>query len=70
MAEYRPMNEKIGNLTGTCPDCNSMMYRCVSLAKLGKVRGEMDITFPQALRHIGEISQPTVNSDLRGDIQP
>ena len=33
--------------------------------KLGEVRGKMDITFPQALRHLGEISQPTVNSDLR-----
>lgn len=70
MAEYRPINEKIGNLTGICPDCNSMMYRCASLAKLGEIREEMDITFPQALRHIGEISQPCVNSDLRGDVRP
>jgi hypothetical protein len=70
MVDYRPINERIGNLGGICPDCNCMMYRCVSMARVEQVRGEMDITFPQALRHIGESNQPTVNSDLRGDIQP
>ena len=70
MADYLPVTEKFGNLEAICPDCNSMMNRCVSLAKLGQVRGKLDITFPQALRHIGEIGQPSVNSDLEGDIQP
>lgn len=64
MAEYQPVTEKFGNLIAICPDCNSIMNRRVSMAKLGQVRGEMDITFPQALRHIGESNQPTVNSDL------
>ena len=70
MAEYRPINEKIGNLAAICPDCYSMMHRCVSIATLGAVRGEMDITFPQALERLREISQPTADSDLRGDVQP
>ncbi|MDP2829322.1 MAG: helix-turn-helix domain-containing protein [Sulfuricellaceae bacterium] len=65
MAEYQPVTEKFGNLIAICPDCNSIMNRRVSMAKLGQVRGKMDITFPQALRHIVESSQPTVNSDLR-----
>jgi hypothetical protein len=69
MAEYLPITDKCGNLRGICPDCTRMMHRCVSVAKLEEVRGEMDITFPQALRHIGEISQLTVDSDLRGDVQ-
>jgi hypothetical protein len=64
MAEYRPITEKFGNLKGICPDCNSLMNRCVSLAKLEQVPGKMDIPFSQALRHIREINQPTVNSDL------
>jgi len=42
------------------------MHRCVSMANLGEVCGEMDITFPQALRHIRESSDPSVNSDLKG----
>jgi hypothetical protein len=65
MVENRPLNGKIANLTAICPDCNCMMHRCVSLAKLGEFLGEMDITFPQALRRLGEINQPSVNSDLR-----
>ena len=65
MADLLLINEKVGNLAAICPDCNSIMHRRVSIAKLGEVRGKMDITFPQALRHLGEISQPTVNSDLR-----
>jgi hypothetical protein len=70
MADYLPVTEKLGNLQAICPDCNSFMYRRVSLAKLASAQGKMDITFPQALRHIREISQPCVNSDLRGDVQP
>ena len=52
MVECQPVTEKIGNLTAICPDCNSMMNRRVSIAKLGEFLGRMDITFPQALRRI------------------
>jgi hypothetical protein len=65
MAEYRPLTEKVGNLIAICPDCNTIMHRCVSLAKIDEVRGKMDVTFPHALPRIREISQPVVNSDLR-----
>ncbi len=65
MADYRPITEKTGNLEAICPDCTSMMYRCVSLAKLSLVQGKMVIRFPQALRRVNESNQPTVNSDLR-----
>ena len=65
MAEYSPVTEKFGNLTAICPDCNSIMNRRVSLARIGEVCANMDITFPQAMRHIVESIKPTVNSDLR-----
>jgi Helix-turn-helix domain len=64
MTDYQPVTEKFGNLTAICPDCNSIMNRRVSLAKLGQVRGKLDITFPQALQLLSESNQPTVNSDL------
>jgi hypothetical protein len=64
MAEYSPVTEKFGNLIAICPDCNSIMNRRVSIAKLGQVRGKMDITFPQATQRIVESTKPTVNSDL------
>lgn len=65
MAEYQPVTTALGNLVGICPSCESMMYRRVNLAKLDQVRGKLDITMAQALRHIDESSQPSVNSDLK-----
>ncbi len=66
MADYEPVTEKFGNLKAICPDCHSIINRRVSLAKIEEVCGKMDITFPQAMRHIVESTKPTVNSDLRG----
>src|SRR5256885_5258795 len=45
MADLLLINEKVGNLAAICPDCNSIMHRCVNIAKLGAVRGEMDISY-------------------------
>ena len=64
MADYEPVTETLGNLIGMCPDCELMMYRRVSLAKLEQIRGQLDITMPEALRHISESAQPSVSSDL------
>ena len=65
MADYQPVTESLGNLIGICPDCETMIYRRVSLAKLEQIRGRLDITMPQALQHIVESNPPSVNSDLR-----
>lgn len=65
MADCRIITEKIGNLEAICPDCNKIMNRRVSLSKLKQVFGEITITLPQALQHINESNQPTVNSDLK-----
>lgn len=64
MADYRATTETLGSLVGICPDCELVMYRRVSLAKLDQVRGKLDITIPQALPRIDESAQPSVNSDL------
>ena len=65
MADYLPINANVGNLRAICPDCESIIHRCVSMAKLGEFLSKMDITFPQALRQVSERDQPTVNSDLK-----
>lgn len=65
MAEYQTITAKLGNLIAICPTCDTIMNRRVSLARIELVRGKLDITLPQALRHIVESNQPTVNSDLR-----
>ena len=64
MADYLPITEKFGNLKAICPDCDSIMNRRVSLARLREVRGKLDITLPKALAHIDESAEPSVNSAL------
>jgi hypothetical protein len=64
MVDYQPVTKTLGNLIAICSDCEAMMYRHVSLAKLEQVRGKLDITMPQALAHIDESAQPSVNSDF------
>jgi hypothetical protein len=65
MEEYRPVTANLGNLVAICPDCDSIINRRVSVAKVRQVQGKMDITFPQALRRVSESNQPTVNSDFK-----
>jgi hypothetical protein len=65
MAKYQPVTATVGNLVAICPDCELMMNRRISISKLEQFRSQMDITLPQALQHIVESNQPTVNSDLR-----
>jgi hypothetical protein len=65
MAEYSPITEKVGNIIAICPDCEAFMNRRVSLAKIEQIRGNMDISFPEAARHIIDSKKPTVNSDFK-----
>jgi hypothetical protein len=48
MVEYKPTSATLGNLIAICPDCDKMMNRRATLAKLGQFRGQMNITLPQA----------------------
>ncbi len=45
MAEYAPVTEKFGNLKAICPECNSIMNQRVSLARIGEIGANIDITF-------------------------
>jgi hypothetical protein len=47
MAEYSPVTGKFGNLIAICPDCDSIINRLVSLARIEEVCGNLDITFPK-----------------------
>ena len=64
MAEYFPVTQKFGNLTAICPDCDAIMNRLVSLAKIDEFRGKMDISFSEVQRHLIKSTKPSVNSDL------
>ena len=63
MADYKPVTEKFGNLIAICPDCDSIINRRVSLARIWEVCGNLDISFPKELQHIVKRTKPSVNSD-------
>ena len=64
MADYVPITEKFGNLVAICPDCNTIMNRHVSMARIGEFLGKMDISFTEAVERIVERVKPSVNSDF------
>lgn len=64
MADYRPLTATSGNLVGLCPGCEGLIFRRVALAKLATVKGDLDVTFAEAARHIDESSNPSVNRDF------
>ncbi len=68
MADYQPITATLGDLVGICPCCDSMMYRFVNLGKLEQVRGNLEISMPLALLHIGDSTHSSVKSDLRREL--
>ncbi len=64
MVEFKPSIGPLGNLAGICPDCNSMMYRRASEAKLAIVCGSLEITISEAEPHISETTNPSENVDF------
>jgi excisionase family DNA binding protein len=64
LVEYTPFTEKSGNLQAICPDCESIMNRRTSLAKLMDGHGKIENTVKQALLRLSNSAQPTENSDL------
>lgn len=65
IAEYQALTATSGNLIGICGTCDSMMYRRVNMAKLTLVSGGLEVSLPQALQHIDESPNPSVNCDLK-----
>jgi hypothetical protein len=65
MAEYQPTTATLGNLIGICPDCQGIIYRRASRAKLPEKWGNLDISFSEAERRVSESVFPIVNSDFR-----
>ena len=45
MVDYQPLTATGGNLIGLCPNCNGMIYRRVSRARLDAVAGNLEVRF-------------------------
>lgn len=64
---YQAQTPALGNLIGLCPVCETRMFRRVSFAKMAQSAGQLKVTLPQALEHIDESDQPSVNSGFKQD---
>jgi excisionase family DNA binding protein len=64
MADYMPINDRLGNLRAICPDCEILMHRRVALDKLDAVFGDLDIARWPTERHLRECSRPFTNVDF------
>ena len=52
MADYEPETEEKGRLIAICPDCEALMNKFTSTAKLAGVMQEIDVFLPTDLKHI------------------
>lgn len=64
---YQAQTSVLGSLVGICPVCDRRMFRRVNPAKLALAAGQLRVTMPNALEHIDESDQPSVNCDFKQD---
>lgn len=65
MADYKPLTPTLGSLVAICPQCDAMMYRSVSPAKLQQDCGNLNVTKPEAAEHINESNRLSVYCAFR-----
>lgn len=64
MTDYVPTTAVMGKMVGLCPICGTLMNQRSSIDKVMRLRTLLDITIPQALRHIVDCDEPCLNRDL------
>jgi excisionase family DNA binding protein len=63
MADFRPVNERWGNLRGICPTCETMMHRRVPCARLKEITGPLEVRLLEALPRLTPCLSPSTNVD-------
>lgn len=63
-AEMECRSGQIVNLVGLCPDCDSVMYRRLSLNHWKESVGALEVSIPEALKQLVNGNDPSLNSDL------
>lgn len=63
MADYVARTSTSGDLVGICPDCNTLLYRRVTLAKLVAVSADLEVTFTEGGGRIRQRKEPSLNHD-------
>lgn len=62
VVRYELLSPSLGNLVGRCCACDAGLYRRVAAAKLGVVLGDLRVRPPLDWEHIGDSTQPSLNS--------
>ena len=65
MVDYLPITSASGNLRGICPDCEALMHRHVSRARLNEIGANLEITFTQPPARISDMALASENCDSR-----
>ncbi len=63
MAEFVAVNAHWGNLRGLCPNCEILMHRRVSRARLPEIIASLDVTFLQQGPHLSPCLASSTNVD-------
>ena len=63
--DYIPSDETIGNLSGLCPVCGTLMHKRASLARLATIAAFLDVQFPHGKARLRDIPGPSLNRDFR-----
>ena len=58
MVDYRPISARRGMLIGLCPDCEGLMYRACSPAKLNTAAGSLAVSILNAESSLAEMVEP------------
>lgn len=61
MADYVPRNARSGMLIGLCAECQTVMRKAFSVARLREVAPKLDVSFPQGEPHLNDTIQPLLN---------
>jgi excisionase family DNA binding protein len=52
MADYQPINARLGKLTAICPDCEIIMHQNIGAVKLALLIEKTNITITKALKRL------------------
>lgn len=66
-AELAPWNDKIGSVSGFCPECGSVMNRRVGYRKFSASVGNLEVSIPEGLKRLVQCLDPSLNDYLNRD---
>lgn len=64
MLDFLPITLLTGNLRGICPECDCLIHRRVSLAKIDAVRGSCLVAYPQGSTPLTDMSPACLDCHL------